>query len=338
MNKNKGIIGIGLIIAIVFGIVVVSGGTYYFSKGFNNTNNENTGICGINGEFCPGTPGYEARIKREKQNQEIVENKQINCDSNSPSTIKVLSPNGGEAYNPGQKITIKWESCNVDKNSIGIILIRHDPSSSHSEEQGGKDYAGFTLGGYDGYDGFTDDGIEDITLPNSSNPNLVLGQYYTIVVMGSGDVSNIGSGHNPRDYSDDWFTIDSSAKNISTALPAKYLSSQNWPPVVKISNFAYSCKLSSGTGDVPTVIQEKTINGKKYCITSLIDAGAGSRFGEYAYTTPNISGSGTKTISFNLRWSSCGGYGAPGEAQYDECMITVSTFLNRLDEVVDSLM
>ena len=32
MNKNKGIIGIGLIIAIVLGIAVVGGGAYYLSK------------------------------------------------------------------------------------------------------------------------------------------------------------------------------------------------------------------------------------------------------------------------------------------------------------------
>lgn len=131
---------------------------------------------------------------------------------------------------------------------------------------------------------------------------------------------------------------NSPTKTISTALPAKYLDSQNWPPVVKTSSFAYSCKLSSGSGDVPTVTEEKTINGKKYCITSLIDAGAGSRFGEYTYMTPSTTGSGTKTVSFNLRWSSCGGYGGPGDTEYDACMNTVSTFLNKLDIMVDSIM
>lgn len=33
MNKNKGFIGIGLILAIVLGIVVVGGGAYYLGKG-----------------------------------------------------------------------------------------------------------------------------------------------------------------------------------------------------------------------------------------------------------------------------------------------------------------
>lgn len=35
MNKNKGFIGIGLILAIVFGIVVVGGGAYYLGKSIN---------------------------------------------------------------------------------------------------------------------------------------------------------------------------------------------------------------------------------------------------------------------------------------------------------------
>jgi hypothetical protein len=126
--------------------------------------------------------------------------------------------------------------------------------------------------------------------------------------------------------------------NIPITLPVKYLGSQNWPPVITNSTTPYSCKISSGSGptDLPPPVKEKIINGKKYCIFSFVDAGAGQRYGEYTYTTAN--GSGTKIASFNLQWSSCAGYGGPGGVEYDKCMSTVSTFFNNLDIMVDSLM
>ncbi|KKQ21047.1 MAG: hypothetical protein US34_C0002G0069 [Candidatus Nomurabacteria bacterium GW2011_GWC2_36_9] len=41
MKTNKGIIGIGLVLAIVLGIVVVGGGAYYVGK---STDKWNTGV------------------------------------------------------------------------------------------------------------------------------------------------------------------------------------------------------------------------------------------------------------------------------------------------------
>jgi outer membrane murein-binding lipoprotein Lpp len=48
MNKNKGVIGIGLIIAIVLGVAVVGGGAYYLGKGSNQEVNEIPEISEIN--------------------------------------------------------------------------------------------------------------------------------------------------------------------------------------------------------------------------------------------------------------------------------------------------
>src|SRR3989338_3505416 len=80
------------------------------------------------------------------------------CNVNSPSSIKVLSPNGGEVFQAGQQITVKWKSCNVTPGSIGIILIKHDSSVSYTQSEGPGDYAGFALGGFDPYTGTADDG------------------------------------------------------------------------------------------------------------------------------------------------------------------------------------
>ena len=40
MNKNKGFIGIGLILAIILGVAVVGGGAYFFGKSSKVENKE----------------------------------------------------------------------------------------------------------------------------------------------------------------------------------------------------------------------------------------------------------------------------------------------------------
>lgn len=126
-------------------------------------------------------------------------------------------------------------------------------------------------------------------------------------------------------------------QNVSTALP-EYVSTMTvgagWPPVIQTSQQTYSC-IQNISKEGPTTI-EKIINGKKYCVSSFIDGGAGGRGGEYTYT--RIDGAGTKTANFSLRWVSCGGYGAPGDTQYDQCQLNQDIFFGNLDSLIDSLM
>lgn len=47
------------------------------------------------------------------------------CDVNASPSITILSPNGGEVYQPGQQITVKWTSCNISANTtlnIGLYV------------------------------------------------------------------------------------------------------------------------------------------------------------------------------------------------------------------------
>jgi len=281
MKQNKGFISIGLILAVILGMVAAVG-TYYLEK--NN---------------------FKKEIKIEENNLSNNENQ-----NNNSSSINASSLSDSILTTSDNSIT----SCTSDKGNVmtynKALEISKTSSCNNIGSFNGK-YSCNKNGG----------GLVDVYMEPTNKPGCSFACRVSI------DTGKTEEG---------WMCTG--LLKPTTELPAKYLDSQNWPPVVKTSGFAYSCKLSSGSGDVPTVVVEKTINGKKYCITSLIDAGAGSRFGEYTYTTPSTSGSGTKTASFNLRWSSCGGYGAPGEVQYDECMSIVSTFLNRLDEMVDSLM
>ncbi len=134
--------------------------------------------------------------------------------------------------------------------------------------------------------------------------------------------SNINS-YNPQNVS------------VSTALPSgNYIGGQaNWPPVIKHSSEKYGCDIQH---DDMIVTVERSINNRKYCITSTSEGSAGAIHYSYIYTTPSSNGSGVETTNFTLRYISCGGYGGPGDAQYNECK-TAQSSLN-IDAIVDSLI
>ncbi len=211
MKQNKGFTMVAVLL-IVLGVLIV-GGVAYFAGKSSTPKSEVSEVNELNDDSYSPVEKQENTSPVVNTNTTVQTSLPVNnvtatvstkCNSNSPSTIKVLSPNGGETYTAGQKITVKWESCNVNPNSIGIILIKHNPAIPYTQSEGQGDYAGFSLGNYS----TADDGIEQITLPASSNSNLTSGQHYFISVIGLGDATNIGSGYTPRDYSDGLFTLN----------------------------------------------------------------------------------------------------------------------------------
>lgn len=133
MNKNKGFIGIGLILAIILGIVVIGGGAYYLGKSSDTKKEVKTEENNLpnNSEV--------------NQNQPVVDNNQqvntttpttppvlTDCTSSSTPSIKVLYPNGGEVYTVGQNVTFKWKTCNVPSSVHISAQIIGENSSSES--------------------------------------------------------------------------------------------------------------------------------------------------------------------------------------------------------------
>lgn len=45
------------------------------------------------------------------------------CNPSAQPWVQILAPNGGETYQAGQKIRIKWRSCNIPANALGYINI-----------------------------------------------------------------------------------------------------------------------------------------------------------------------------------------------------------------------
>jgi hypothetical protein len=103
------------------------------------------------------------------------------CDSNSLPSIKVISPNGGEIYKPGQQVAVKWNSCNIIATNIGIYLKDKNLADPYKLIYPSPN-----------------DGNEVITLPTTEYSGMHYGKNFKIMI------SNDASG---GDYSDNLFTI-----------------------------------------------------------------------------------------------------------------------------------
>lgn len=107
MNKNKGVIGIGLVLAVVLGIVVVGGGAYYLG----NSNSKK--------EIVNPVVNVEENLLDEDKNglpdfatlpHEYGDKSEEKNEKNTNSYIKIISPNGGEVFKAGENINVKWQS------------------------------------------------------------------------------------------------------------------------------------------------------------------------------------------------------------------------------------
>jgi len=136
------------------------------------------------------------------------------CPTNGTPLVQVLSPNGGEEYEAGQQVTIKWKSCGIsstDKVRIDLVVAPFPPGSTN----------GVNL------TNTVNDGSETITLPSLSSFNgspMRLGKNFKINIW----QSNYSGTSAPQDLSDNLFTIKGkTSKYCPTSYPAVRVISPN---------------------------------------------------------------------------------------------------------------
>lgn len=134
MNKTKGFIGLGLILAIVLGVVVVGGGAYYLGKSSTKPvviNPENT-LPNVENQNLPVVDNSkQANITTPKINSAPV--KTISTTSCTSDKGKVMT------YSEALEIS-KTSSCNsvgkftgeyaCNKNSGGLVDVYMKPSNT----------------------------------------------------------------------------------------------------------------------------------------------------------------------------------------------------------------
>ena len=138
-------------------------------------------------------------------------------------SIKIISPNGGENYNMGGIIKIKWSSCNLDLGNIQIRLR----DNRYSTEIG---FGEIPIAGAYTSNSITSSGSYDFIV-NSNNlgtlsNNNIGGNYYSIIISASYGPNNIPGGPSfVYDISDNLFKINSGnivtppIKNTTTTSP-----------------------------------------------------------------------------------------------------------------------
>lgn len=108
-----------------------------------------------------------------------------------------------------------------------------------------------------------------------------------------------------------------SETEVFEPLTTTFVTAQDWPPVVSVTAELYSCE-TDGSEDATTIeTVERTINNKKYCITTKSEGAAGSIYKTFTYITPQSDMAGSESIKtvFTLRFPQCENYDEPEKTE-----------------------
>lgn len=97
-------------------------------------------------------------------------------------------------------------------------------------------------------------------------------------------------------------------------LPTKFVSAQNWPPVVEVMVSAFSCTegdLVAENGSQKHLLRRQ-IGGHTYCVATSAEGAAGSTYTSYEYST--AQGASVARAVFTLRTPQCLNYDEPERA------------------------
>lgn len=169
------------------------------------------------------------------------------CTSTSTPSIKVLSPNGNEAFDLNQVVSVKWTTCNIPASTMMVIHLVDTRNGS-----GGSFY------------GFTNDGQESVVPNKGGLQPLPLGSFYKIRVSApSINASPFTNGNFPEAFSDNTFTV----KDLSTKALEKNTKNQGVTSAdqtgstVSDQEITFTRRLSVGKrGDDVVLLQEILID------------------------------------------------------------------------------
>jgi len=92
-------------------------------------------------------------------------------------------------------------------------------------------------------------------------------------------------------------------------LGKKYISPQEWPPVVAVSTGEFTCLATADTSSQASRVSERQINNHNYCISADSEGAAGSTYTTYVYTTQRVGR--LISVTFTLRYPQCLNYDDP---------------------------
>jgi hypothetical protein len=101
-------------------------------------------------------------------------------------------------------------------------------------------------------------------------------------------------------------------------LGLEYIEATDWPPQVQVLDDSFACTEAGEPGARAGRTERRTIAGRDYCITTVVEGAAGSIFTQYAYATA-LDGQDSKTaiFTFSFRASQCGNFAT--DAEREQC-------------------
>lgn len=164
--------------------------------------------------------------------------------------IKVISPNGGEVYQPGQQITVKWKSCNLTA-SQQIFVDIWNPSMTNLYRLGQT----------------ANDGSEVFILPTSTNwANMLYGKNFILNILTP--IDYLGQ-PNYSDSSDNLFTIGLKATSVCTSVSSVNCGNNiiPMPPVPAPKAISSSVGPATTVGPQPPIYDGKSASSISSNIT-----------------------------------------------------------------------
>jgi len=115
-------------------------------------------------------------------------------------------------------------------------------------------------------------------------------------------------------------------------LLAKYVSTVEWPPVIKIETGVYSCEITSlELSSLSDITSERLVDDRVYCINVKHEGAAGSVYSSYTYTV--LRNSKLVKLSFTLQYPNCNNY---DDEQREACTSEREAF--DIDGIVDRII
>ena len=131
----------------------------------------------------------------------------------------------------------------------------------------------------------------------------------------------------------DWLTqttTDGRIFSYPADLGMKYIRTQDWPPVLTVTNESFTCVLSGAEIEPAGVTEALTINGHDYCVTRVTEGAAGSAYTQYGYA--RSAGVMTEVLTFTIKSVQCGNYNEP---EMNDCVAEQASF--DVDSLVDDI-
>lgn len=120
------------------------------------------------------------------------------------------------------------------------------------------------------------------------------------------------------DVPNDWETY-SDAGGVMFRYPEMaeldYLDLSDWPPQVQVLDEALTCTSAGDVSEDTGRTEERSIDGRTYCVTTIVEGAAGSTYTQYAYAT-EIEDQ-TAILTFSTRMPQCANFG--GGSEQDAC-------------------